>query len=132
MTALDDVQKALYEKLTGDVTLMGMISGVFDYVPDGQPFPYVTINDFIETPFNSFGKDGKNVLITVQIWSNNKGFKEAFRILSRLNGLLDDGTITLTNHKLISLQYESAFPGIDEFDGIRQVPVRYRCLVQEV
>lgn len=132
MTSLNDLQKAIYSKLTSDSALMGMITGVFDYVPDKQGFPYITINDFIENPFNVFGRRGKDVLVTLQIWSDKKGFKTSFDILSRVNTLLDDAQLTLENHQLISIQFESSLPSIDAFDGIRQVPIRYRCLVQEV
>jgi len=132
MDSLNDVLKGVYTKLTGDATLMGMITGVFDFTPEKQSFPYITFWDILETPLNTFDKVGKNVLIRLKIWTEYEGFKEAATIKSRLDTLLDNGTITLTNHRLISLEFEESNPVIDTFDQTRHLQVTYRCKMQEV
>ncbi len=38
-----ELQKAIYGALTGDSTLMAMITGVHDHVPQETAFPYVTV-----------------------------------------------------------------------------------------
>lgn len=132
MDSMNDVLKGVYTKLTGDATLMGMITGAFDFTPEKQAFPYVTTWDIFETPLNTFDKVGKNVLIRLRIWTEYEGFKEAATIKSRIDTLLDNGTIMLTNHKLVSLEFEESTPIIDSFNQTRFLQVSYRCKMQEV
>lgn len=136
-SALNDVQKAIYAKLTGDTTLTGMITGVFDYSPDNTPFPQVIIGQFMESRWNTFGRAGKNLVATLHVFSDKKGNKEAFTIVDRLNELLDDVTLTLDNHAMVSLQYEDTLIWNDIADDsnskeIREVQARYRVHVQEL
>lgn len=135
-SSLNDIQKALYVKLTADTTLMSMISGIFDYVPDNKPFPQVIIGEFIENRWNVFGRSGKDVLASIHIYSDKNGNKEAFTILNRLNEILDNTTLTITNHSLVSIQFEdntvwNAIPSDSNPKEIREVIARYRILVQE-
>jgi L-cystine uptake protein TcyP (sodium:dicarboxylate symporter family) len=132
MTALGDIQAAVYQKLTGDITLMSLVQGVFDDVDDNQAFPYIIIGEATENPFNTFGKDGKESTITIGIWSQYKGFKEALDILKQMNATLDDASLSLSEHNLVLIHYDSA-QTIREQDGItRHVPVTYRVIIQEV
>jgi hypothetical protein len=130
MTALLEIQKAVYSKLTGDITLMGMIKGVFDDVPDNQPFPYITIGEATENPFNTFERKGRDTTFTLHIWSQYNGYKEALEILDRMNTLLDNETLPIAGFSLVYCQFENAAT-IEESDGVtRHVPVRYRVVIQ--
>lgn len=130
MTSLIDIQTAIFNKLKADNTLMSMIKGVFDDVDEDQGFPYVVIGEATENPFNTFGKNGKESTITIHIWSDYKGFKEALDILKQLNSLLDDANFTMSDHNLVLIQYDNAQTIRDE--DLRHVPVTYRVIVQEV
>src|SRR6185437_890146 len=57
-TALATVQAGLYSRLTGDATLMSMLAGqgVFDEVPENQPFNYITIANNFELRNDTFGR----------------------------------------------------------------------------
>lgn len=137
MSALNDIQKGLYTKLSEDPILIGMITEVYDYVPDNQPFPQVVIGEFIENAWNCFGGNGKNIIATIHIYSDKKGNKEAFTILNRLNAILNDKTIPLEKNKLVSIQYEdalvwSAIPSESNSKEIREVVAKYRIYTQEI
>ncbi|MFA5313221.1 MAG: DUF3168 domain-containing protein [Methanomassiliicoccales archaeon] len=136
-SAMSDLQAAVYAKITADTGTGGllaagapMISGVFDEVPEGQAFPYITIGDNTELPWSTFGKDGNNEVLTLHIWSQAKGFREAELILKRLNVVLK-GDLTISGNVHAGTNYEGADTSRDP-DGItRQIIARYRVYVQE-
>jgi hypothetical protein len=132
VSALTDIQTAIYTKLTGDATLMSKVKGIFDHVPDTAEFPYVAIGDFTEAPWDSFSRDGRDVTVTFHIWSRYSGFKEAEDILSIIVGLLNKKGITLSNNTLVRLVYEFSST-LTEEDGItRHIPARFRVQVQKI
>lgn len=131
MTALGEIQNAIYTVLTGDPTLMGKITGVFDYVPGGQAYPYVVIGDAKELSLDAFSKRGREATETIHIWSEAQGFEEATTILGDINRLLDRGNLELTGLITVRCAYESA-ETLRDPDGVRRhIPVTYKILVEE-
>lgn len=136
-TSLQVLQAAIYAKLTADTGSGGlfdptapMITGVFDDVPDGQPLPYITIGEATETPWSTFGRVGADDTLTIHIWSQAPGFKEALGILDRLNVLLDGGVLEVDGHVHVGTLYESA-ETLRDPDGVtRHVVARYRAYLQ--
>lgn len=124
-TSLWAVQQAIYAKLTSDATLMGLIKGVFDAVPDNQPMPYVVIGEGTEVPFRTFTSTSYVATITLHIWSGAKGYKEGLAILDRLNTLLDRVSLTVSGFQHIYCEYEFSNTTQDP-DGSRHIPVRYK------
>ncbi|WP_018130712.1 DUF3168 domain-containing protein [Effusibacillus pohliae] len=130
MTSLNAIQKAIFDKLAGDATLARMVTGVFDEVPQGTGFPYITIGEMTEVPFNTFDRKGRDCTVTLHIWSQYPGNKEAVEILGRMNALLDYEPLNVEGLSLVHCQFENATT-IEEPDGkTRHVPVRYRVVVQ--
>jgi hypothetical protein len=131
-SALTEIQQAIYSRLTGDATLMGKITGVFDQVPENQPFPYVTIGEYTSVPFRTMTRFGEEVTVTLHIWSQYNGFKEALDILDDMNRLLaDKEDITVTGYDLVACFYEFSETLRDPDGMTRHVPVRYRFIVQK-
>jgi hypothetical protein len=131
-SALSPIQQAIYNRLTGDSALMTKVTGVFDYVPDNQAFPYVTLGEATSNPYRTFSRFGEEVTITCHIWSRYDGFKEALDILNEMNRLLaDKDDLSVTGYDLICCFYEFS-ETLRDPDGItRHVPVRYRLVVQK-
>lgn len=130
MTSLNDIQQAIYTKLTSDTTLKSMVKGVFDAVPQNQPFPYIVIGEATEVPFNTFGRVGRDSTFTIHIWSQYNGFREALSILEEMNRILDGTTLNLPDLSLVYIVYENAFTLVDGDGATRHVPARYRVVVQ--
>lgn len=102
------LQAGLYSLLTGDATLMAMIGGVFDAVPDNQPCPYVTIGEVESADWSTFGKSGESFVLTLHVWSESKGKKEAQTIQNRLDTLVHRGTISVSGFTFVSAIREMA------------------------
>ena len=61
-----------------------MVSGVFDHVPEGQAFPYVTIGESTAADFSTKTEAGQEHTITIHAWSRERGRKETKQILARI------------------------------------------------
>lgn len=131
-TALLDIQKSIYDVLSGDVTLNALITGVFDDVPKDQEFPFITLGTATEVNFNTFSRQGRDITEEVFIWSRHRGFSEGLEILERVALLLDYTTITTTN-SLVYIRYEDGDTSLVALDEGRtkQIRGRFRVVVQE-
>lgn len=99
------LQQALYTKLTADATLMALVTGVYDYVPQDAAFPYVMIGEIGISPLASAAGGGMDAAITLRALSREGGRKQAAAILERLHALLHRGTLSLSGFTLISLRF---------------------------
>jgi hypothetical protein len=131
MNTLYELQPAIIEKLKSDVTLTGMVTGIFDDVPQGTDYPFVKVGESSETPRNTFGRRGRDVSITIDVFSVYEGFKEAFEIYNQIDELLDGQPLTLSNYSLVYLQNDGMQTILAQDGVTRQIPVRYRAFIQE-
>lgn len=111
--AMMEVQRALYAKLTADGVLMGMISGVYDAVPQTAALPYVVIGDGDAECTPELAAQVTQCQWTIEVWTNASGRKSALTILNRLHGLLHQGDITLTGLTLIGVTVTRAQTQVD-------------------
>lgn len=81
-TALLELQTALYKRLSADPALKELVTGVFDAVPEEQPYPYVVIGEPSVLPLESKSTFGEQIDMVIHVWSDYAGKKEAFEILS--------------------------------------------------
>lgn len=128
------VQGAILTKLTADAQLMGLITGVADWIDGDQPYPYVHVGEAIETPDNTHDSHGSQTVVTLHVWSRYRGFKEALTIASRLRALLEHQPLTITGHDHVATYFVSLIPLTDpEPPGdIRHVPVAFRVLTKVI
>lgn len=132
-SALAPVQRALYTKLTADKALMGLVSGVFDHVPEDAAWPYVVIGEGVESPDNDHTSFGRAVLATLHVWSEYKGFTEAERVQARLVELLDHQhrDLPVDGHKVVAVRYAQTLPLRDPNPMLRHVLVQFRIHTQQ-
>ncbi|WOI58604.1 DUF3168 domain-containing protein [Streptomyces fradiae] len=127
------VQRAVYGRLTGDATLMGLVSGVYDYVPEDVTWPYVVIGEALEVPENWLGGFGRQTTITVHVWTRARGHSPGLGIAARITELLDHQPLTLDGLHHVATRYEFSQTLTDpEPPGdIRHVVLRYRVTTQQ-
>ena len=74
--------------------LMSQVTGVFDFVPDNQLFPYVSIGEFLSAPFETFDRYGQEVTMTIHVWGQRiepnayQGMKQIEFIMDSIQRLL--------------------------------------------
>jgi hypothetical protein len=121
-------QDGIRDALLADVPLMDLINGVFDWVNEKQPYPYIVIGEAVETPSNAHDRFGSEVLETLHIWDRNRGFASSLTIAARVVQVLDHTPLTIVGHvhrwtRFVSLQTlrDPEPPG-----DIRHVPMTFR------
>lgn len=89
----DKIQGALYAALSGSTALAAVMGGavrVFDHVPDGARFPYLTIGDEQSIDDGTDCGEASEVFADVHVWSRDdaQGRVEAKRIAAIVRPLL--------------------------------------------
>ena len=110
--ALMEVQRALYNKLAADGVLMGMVSGVYDIVPQRTPLPYIRIGDGDQKVTPADALNVSECKLDLHVWTDVGGRKTALAIMNRLHALIHLGTLTLSG-----FQRDLAFRTGDDVAG---------------
>ena len=127
-TKLYHVQKAVYDLLSASTSL----PGIYDETPDDSTFPYITLGDFTEERFDTMGNYGSEITFNVHIWSQYRGYKEAYEYLAIVDSILDYAELSSSGFSCVYCRNEFVNTLMDP-DGItRHVVSRYRVIVQGV
>jgi uncharacterized protein DUF3168 len=112
------LQQALYTRLSGDTALVTTLGAdVYDHVPDAAAFPYVVIGNVTEGPRDTMGRTGRDLSVTIHVWSQYPGMKQVKEIQSRVDELLDRWAPTVTGWSATQMQQEFFETFMDQ-DGI--------------
>jgi len=102
------VQTAIYQRLKADPVLAGMVTGVYDYVPEGTAYPYVRIGDHLSTPDNTHDTYGREITTTIHVWTRSRGNAQGQAIAARIGELLDHRPrdLAVAGHRVVSIRQE--------------------------
>lgn len=129
VTSLDALQVAVFTVLNNNIIQGGVTVPVFDHVPQGTGFPYVTIGEATEVRYDTHDRAGKEATLTLHVWSRYAGYKEALEIVGQIDSLLDRTRPTVTGWSVVSVTND--FTQTMTADGItRHVVARYRVKLQ--
>lgn len=99
-------QKAIYSVLTGDATLMTMVEGVYDFVPQDAAYPYITLGDAMAEDVSTLSQAAYQLRLQIHIYSRAKGRKEIYDIMQRVHGLLHNATPSVTGYDVVGLRFQ--------------------------
>lgn len=74
---MTDLQKAIYDLLTAELPCP-----VYDHVPEGTAYPYVTIEHLTGNDESSLSKARDGVNVYLAVWSTYQGSKEVLDIIN--------------------------------------------------
>jgi hypothetical protein len=131
VTPLGPIQAAVYDLLTGDAALMGLVTGVWDEVPEGTAYPYVVIGEALEQPEGAHDRFGRQTVITLHVWTDTRGFTATTQITARLVALLDHQPLTIAGHHHVSTRYEFSQTLRDPKPHLRHIPIRFRIFTEQ-
>ena len=126
-----ELQQAIFTALNGDPTLMALITGIHDHVPQGAAFPYVTIGESTARDWSAVGIVGVEATLTLHAWSRVRGRKEVKQIMAELHRILHDADLTVPGHALIWLRFEFAETIIDDDGATYHGITRFRAVTNE-
>lgn len=119
------LQVALYSRLTADPDLSGDVTGVFDHVPEGQLFPYVTIGAFTSVPEGALDRFGARSTVTLHVWSTYHGRFEVGGIATHLMRLLDHQPLTVVGHDTVVCRHEQTVDVPDPDPDVTHRAIRF-------
>ena len=104
------LQRAVFAALIADSKVVGLLGGerVYDHVPRGAAFPYVTFGQSVERDWSTGSDDGSEHILTLHVWSQSAGRKQADTIMAAMRAVLHDRMLALNGYRLINLRHEFA------------------------
>ena len=97
-----ELQEAIYAALTGDVTIMALITGVYADIQqpnlpeDDSAFPYVVIGQDSLAEDSTKTENGVRALVQVDVWSRQNNLTEAKDVGTAVYDVLQKGSLTIT------------------------------------
>jgi hypothetical protein len=79
---------------------------VYDQVPSGVVFPYVSIGPSDEIRADADCIDASEINIQIDVWSRAPGYPEALRIAEAVKLAIDDLAVELTNNALVMIEHQ--------------------------
>lgn len=122
-----ELQKAIFTTLDTGLTVP-----VYDDVPQGASFPYVSIGEDTSIQWDTDLDDGTESTLTIHVWSRSPGRKEAKELLDSIHGLLHRKTLTVTGASPVFCYYEFAETLLDPDGETRHGVTRYRAVIDLV
>jgi hypothetical protein len=127
------VQRAVYGVLTGDAALMGLVTGVWDYVAETDAYPYIVIGEATEIPDNSHGAFGRQTTVTLHVWTRHRGHSEGLAIGARVTALLDHRPLAIEDldHVVTRFEFSQTLTDPEPPGDIRHLVLRYRVITEQ-
>ncbi len=122
------LRRSVSEALTGSSDLAALLGGVrvYDEAPETASFPFITLGQSAIRDWSTGTEDGADQRLTLHVWSPFGGKKHVQGIIEAIRATLRDRPLSLTGHRLVTLQHEFSEarldPDGDSFHGI----IRYR------
>jgi hypothetical protein len=126
------LQQSVFATLTADAPLTALIGSnrIFDDVPQGAPKPYLTLGQTTVRDWSTGTDDGNEHLITLHVWSDIRGKKQASEIADAVRTALHDQPLTLVGHRLVNLRHEFSEARRDPDGATIHATVRFRAVTE--
>ncbi len=125
------IQEALYSRLNGDSTLGGLVTGVYDAVPDDTTLPVVVIGVGSSVDDGSKTLDAREYTINVDVWSDYSGLKQTKNIIKQVYSLLHEYALSVSGASLVDLRCEFTSELIENNGITRHGVMRFRAFVTD-
>lgn len=109
VTPDEELQRAIHALLTGDGPLMGLIGGVYDAVPTSAfkgKSAYVSFGPEYGSPQGLLGVSSSELTVQLDVWSKEEGRLGCKAVADRIERILCDGALTLTENAISSCTLE--------------------------
>lgn len=126
------LQLAVHARLSGDATLRGKVSGVYDDVAEKSAFPYVVVGEATSSPRGAHDRFGARSTVTLHVWSTYRGFKEALGVVDELIRLLDHQPLTIQDHHTVAVRLQQTVTMRDPDADVRHAVVRFAVETEHV
>lgn len=123
-----ELHRAIYTRLSG---YPGM-PDVYDAVPEeSAKFPYVVVGEDTHIPFDTDDSSGAESTVTLHVWSQYRGSKEAKDIQGLIYQALHRYELPVNGYQLVTIDFEYSDVVLDADGKTRHGICRYRSLVEK-
>jgi hypothetical protein len=129
--APEKVQLAVYSRLTSDVALMALVSGVYDHIPQDQAFPFVVIGEDDYIGRDSHTTNGYSVGFRISVWSRGFGRKGCMQVMEAVDALLHNKDFSISGWNILNLRRDLSQIIVDSDSVTYQGIMRYSLLLGE-
>src|ERR1700722_20203370 len=109
--AFFNVQDAMFDALAASTEVQGLLGNpprVYDHVPPGAAFPYVTFGALSVQPYDTKTEIGFEQVATLNIWSRYRGSKEAKDIFEAMYDTLHRASLSVSGEVFLLCEFHSA------------------------
>ncbi len=126
------LRAAVYDALRADGALTSALGGqhVYDDVPRGAEFPYVTLGEARLNDASAGDGAVQEHQLVLHAWSRKGGHREAHVIAGALLQALDDAPLDLAEHRLVNLRFSVADIRRESDGRTYHALVRFRALTE--
>lgn len=101
-----ELQGAIVARLKAWAGLSGTVNErVYDAVPAGAAFPYITVGEGDETSDDADCIDGFEISLDIDIWSRANGYPEAKRISDEVRKAIKSADLALPTNALVDFRH---------------------------
>ncbi len=126
------LQGAMFSSLLASSELIGMLGGqhIFDDVPKAQKFPYVVFGEAIHNDWSTSTEKGMEHAITLNVWSDQNGRKEALTLAQFIHDALHSLPKQLEGHALVNFTHEFTEVDKDQDSELFLAKVNFRAVTE--
>ncbi|MFM2281031.1 MAG: hypothetical protein RLZZ444_3262 [Pseudomonadota bacterium] len=122
-------QAAIFAALAGDAALQELLGPdrIFDHRRAGLAMPYLVIGESETRPI---APDVRELMLTIEAWSDAEGRKEIQTIADRVRTILDDAALAPAGFALVSLAHLAARIRREEKTKAFRADIRFRAAME--
>ena len=126
------LQQSIFATLAADSAITTLLGAdrIYDDVPQGSPLPYLTLGQSTVRDWSTGTDDGNEHLLTLHVWSDARGKKQASEIAAAVRTALHDQPLTLVGHRLVNLRHEFSEARRDPDGSTIHATVRFRAVTE--
>ncbi len=131
-SAILALRKAIRALLVQDIALTALLGGpkIYDEAPREAVVPYVTFGDAQLRDWSTVSDHGAEQFVVLTFWSSQRGLREALEAAARAAILLDEPSLVLEGHRLISLRLVSQETRRDANGRFARASLRLRAVTE--
>ena len=127
------LQSAIYDRLTNDATLTGLVgTAIYDALPAGTlPQTYVTLGPEEARAASDRGGNGAWHRVTISVVTDGAGFAAAKAVATAISDALIDAPLILTRGRLSALNFYRARARREGTADLRRIDLTFRARIDD-
>lgn len=127
-----ELQLAIDNRLYNDTTIINMVQGIYDDVPEITPFPYISYGPETTNWWGTKTTDGEDMTFQLDVWSQKRGSKEVKDIMNAVIQSITASPLSLGNGFFIVIQSDMFTQVLDDPDGkTKHGVIRFRFRISQ-